>query len=608
MIKEQETDIIIGADSENCNIDWLKSIHKFNSRTNIHLSLMGKNAKELSNNELKDVIPLFTSSYITNSVGFNYPLAINIVLANLNNDKLFDRFMVLIDGYCSVNVAALYYEHKKGKGQHETNFNTHFSTIRTYYDYQDDDKRFSFDRYRDIDEVDENLGRAIIERARAIKKIKDSGEFVPIIICKLKYLVHMINGLEEEMFTEMSRIHLIHQLKKFGLKEKSSRQTPSLCFRYDNQLILNDIQRRDLILYNKIQTKDRNVVFIPNNLNNEFGDTHRISKMIVTPDNIPTWYTNSEYQNKILSDRYNKQKGLIDTFNEPRVQKNVTPIKVTSTKFNPDKHSLILVNSNLRDIAYTVPFIKDLNRLSIGKIDILTDDKLRPSLYIINDSRIRNIYDVKDIKSNLINLNSYDNIFRTLNCNLNIGDYNCFYPSGNSNNHPVKQNHSMIAKYDIDESVPNPYCKYTIPKSSVFKNMIVLSGSHIKGTNALYLKNYIGAISKLSNDQFYNFLIISLIDEQKINFPPHISQKRNVRFINNIDFIKLAGYICISDLSITTNMSNMMYLSYLTKKNSLVYTHSDYNKDLPNSNWIKMLDFSKLNDYEDIEMIVGKLI
>lgn len=527
------THSLVAINSEECNEDFIRLLMTIFTRTNVHLCIMGPTASSF-----REKIPDgLSTSLLIDATAFNYSLAINTLLK-----PIYEKFpmgkIVICDGwsiFSSIQIVK--------KEMADIDWDNEFVSVNTVFDYDEDPININMDPSR--------LSSSVLNRLRNMSSFNF---YIPIIICRAKYLLDIEFGLEEEFFTEFSREHLRNQLITAGLRERVCEDNKGLCIRHRRSN--TKIEQAEINLIRKISQKMDNYIFIPSNSEIDCGDLNRI-KQITIDKGIPKW--DHEKYKQPLSKTYNiKSKDEKTTKNEC-LAPNITITNLSDNMNNKNK-VLLMVDSSIRNLVCTTPLIRGLYE-KFGVIDVLTKDKLDISNSIIQNYMVRKIYDVQDIRNKFFSFNSYkSNVIKSVGCKIKNPECIDVIEPLNTYGNQIETNYSIVDPYI--SNLPKPYCNFDVfkTKPSTFVVAISIDKSYNVDASIWNCLDTIG--SRIGNNKDVSVYFISLSGERKLFLTDKYRIRRNFRIFDNITPIKACSIINSCSLFLTTSDTQLSWLSW----------------------------------------------
>lgn len=633
--------LILGINSEDFNKEYIQNVTKVYSDFNIHLGIMGPNIENISKYIPKEGI---NSVIKIESLGFNYALPINVILKQLKEKISLETPIALLDDWSIFSPLQTF----KWDIKKNIDYNKEFVIVNTMYNNIDKILNLNIKHpYNSISKIiHENLTlicnlpkpkskgllkRTIISKKFMIKQIKHMKLLklnpltdhihIPIVITNLQNLTDIEHGLEEELFSSCSRLHLIHQLKNIGLKKLRPKENIGLYLKpYSNEK--NHIQQKDLDNVDTLNEKRGHSIFSPSNYEIEWGNSSKII-FYQEKNNIPFWNLNTLSPiNKIkgkIKIKKDKRNSLIETVITPskfiNIEKsNIKKVIEYNTKINleiiPDKDTLILINSNYKDFICSTPLIKKIHEYC-KNIDILTNDNINPCIYPFKKSfLIRNIYNIDNLKN--LNIKKYRNIIKTTNCNIQLSenDNNDIINASTINSNIVESNYSIIDP-TLKTEIPFPFSHYKPNFKIVYPDILTFGISvqkHIQ-KNLIWDK-IVPVISKMGNNKNLWIIILSLLGEKNISHTSIFPRGRqNIKIFEKIDYLEAGGFIKNSRLFVTTPGSDFSWLGYGIKNNTLLLeSMGAEEKDIPNVGWINKYHIKHNTSFDHIISKIWELI
>lgn len=582
--------IIIAINSDNYEKTFIENLSNIFPNCDLHLGFMGETTVS---SEIKKIISknqnVKTNIEIKSACYFNYSFTTNVLLKNLNEkNKDKDSIVVLTDSWSVFSIyQPLYFEFKK------FDFSENFIKINILFD---DSEKVQFDNKKISTTISSRI-KSIVKEEENLKKL----ERPPILICSLSGIIEICNGLEEELFTENSRIQLINQLKKAGLNEFISE---SLGLNI-NLSSLNEVSscvlNRDIQIINEITNKLDFIVFISNNLNVNWGVINKIEKLKLNKKRIPEWFL--EHKSSISRIRTEIDRSYVDKFeigneeDEEEDDSKITFDLINNDAYNQldkNKPALILVTSDLKDLISITPLIKELY-LNCQHIDILTDDKLNLNLSFIKNFMIKNIYSyIAQYSLNQLDISKYgSNIIRTKNCHFKIETDKIIFNPTKLYKFQTLTNFSSI-KPDVSK-IPDPFITTKEFKRWSSQCTILIANSIKKDSIVLgQIPNYKILVSKISNISEIKIVLLSLINEINVLNEAEYKLKKNISFFNVNEF-EASGFVKNSNLFITHSETLLNWIAFGCKAKTFNLKIQEGTDDIPPCSWFENIKSEKLN-------------
>jgi hypothetical protein len=566
---------LLGINSEECTEDFIKLLPVIFTRTNIHICIMGKNASRLNS-----ILPEgLTTAMVIDANSYNYSLAINILLKQISN-KFKEATVVIGDGWTMFSCLQLI-QYEFGDFDWENNF----ITVNTIFDIIDDPLNLNMNPIR--------LMQSTLNR---LKAVKEGDPYIPIIISKIKFLVDLESGLEEDLFSEFSRVHLINQLQTAGLTEKVSQKNKGLCIR--NRRYPNANDNYDNSILKKIGPRIRHYIFIPSNLEIDWGKSDRVCNMVVK-DNLSKW--KYDKYRPSLSKIYETEK---DNSKEITKETLISDVILTDSNkiIESRKRILLLVDSNIRNLISATPLIRGLYE-KYGELDILTKEKLDPENNIIQNYMIRKIYDLKDIDNKFISLKSYgSNIIRTVGCTIGLDKSIKVIDPINVYNNIVEMNYSIVDPYI--KSIPRPFCNFKATKG-IPNSLAIAMSVNTPFTTDIKIWNCLNIISsRIGNNKSINVNLLILSNEKSLLVDNECYKlRKNLNIMNNLTPLKAASIISSCNLFITTSDTNLSWIGYGLNVQTILL---DIDTELPKSDLIMRFSLNR-RDTVNIDNVINNV-
>lgn len=608
--------LLISMDSRNCNMELARRLPYVYNNADIHICVTG-----IGGDKFDDWLPFrdIITRIVVPSRYSNYSLGINILIKELKNKLPRKSKVLLLDGWSLISPMQV----MKYDMSDDLNFDKNFVTYNMYHDTE-----FGLFNPEKQNEPKENVHLAAARRLGALVGKTTLGP--PLVLTNMELLYDIETGLEEELWTEKSRIYLINQLKKIGLTEHKSKLNGSLLVNPVFHKPNIELEDRDDKIIEQLCIHNKSMIFINSNLNAIWGKPEKLSNA-KTKNGLPYW--SSKYKsvatnilNKLtfngdVATRTSKER---KPTTEPAIKKENVQIKtqtinrlnVADVKLSIDRSNkvLILVNSEIEDLISITPMIKRLYSLGF-KVDILLEDILSINTNIIDSFMVNKIYDrnnalIGDLKPDQYN----GNIIRTKDCDISLK-----YPlitEKISHENKVFENFSYIygSKPFSEKNVFRPYCHWEQPKL-IFKpnTFCVSSGIHKKYLNKLKESvnnhNFETFLRRFTNSRRdVTIIVLNLISETNTSvLKLHtLNEKQNFMIYSNISPINAAGIIKNCKFCITHSQSDVAWLAYGLRTPALVLTpERNDNPFTINSN---NMDFVFYNAESDMDAEIGDYI
>jgi len=543
--------VLIAVNPEECNKDFNDNISNLYNKTNIHVCIMGKGAREIGSNVSKEISTLM----ILEAVEYNYSLAINVLLKQVS-DKLPLSTVALCDGWSIFSPIQVIQ-----KEFTDFDWDNNFVVIDNSYDYIEDPINLKEDKKHLIQHTYQRLTTH-----------KNPGTAIPIVISKTSHLVDIENGLEEEFFTEYSRIHVINQLETAGLTKVTSKNG-SLCIRKRRDITL--VEQKDFRTIKDIRACEGYFVFIPSNYKTQWGMADKIGILEIDSNNIPFWKYKTQRPN--IRNMYDLNK--IDTPITTKTQDSLWVDKLNNVEFEIDPNSdiLLLVNSTIPELLSSTPLIRRLYE-KYGEINVLTDDKLNPINALIKNFMVKKIYDANDFKYKMFSLKNYGaNIIKTADCNVDVLDkITDIVEAPDTYEDLITRNYSIVDP--ISKTIPNPFCNFKISNEKIPPDSVAISISVLDPDivgNRPTVKQLGVVCSRLANNSNIHVLLLVLPDEKKLLDTSAFKVRKNIHIYEKNTHFHLSGLINKCKVLITTSNSDALWLSWGLKKNTIVLNTSE---------------------------------
>lgn len=617
-----ESHIFLGINAKDYNGDILEVIPSLYSTSKIHICIMGEGSKRIQN--LIPAAKNVETNIAINSLGFNYAYAINVLTKKLLSKVDPNDIVAIMDDWSVFSVNQLIkYEFV------DFDFDKNIMTCDLLYDDPQTPIKINTTR----------LTAAVLIRARKVDGI--SPTYIPIIITKFNNLINVECGLEEQLFTHASRKHLINQLKKSGLNEVKSAVNKGIYFKYREDIERDNVYlNKELEIVDNFSSHDGYCIFIPSNVNNVWGDVERANNMIRQKDGSWVWLDikrsplsktdkldayvdNQDYIIERLASSPEKEEtekeeievhsvdldnidDLVSIGSEgEEIQEEIEVITVNNCKFKLKEQCLILVDPKIKNIISITPLIKYLYKNEC-KIDILTSDKTIGEILLLHNFMVRRIFSLNDLRYKNIPMRLYDGcIIKTADCNFKIQESNIYGPCS-IQKYLTETNYSIVGS---TEDLPLPYCCSTKPKKQLYQFSICISTSiHKNNVTKKKWSKFNTLISKLANEKNINIVLINLNDETKLVKSDQFQMRNNIIMIDNASPVDSAGYIKACDLFITSTYSDLSWVGYGCRKNTLLFESDVEESDIPDCNWVIKKTITESSKFEEIVKFIWSIL
>lgn len=572
------THLLVAVNSEDYNKMFIKNINDIFPRIHVHVCIMGPNASKLKS----DVSDKLHTLIMLDAVGFNYSMCINVLLQSLY--KKLPLSTVIIGDCWSVFSANKFVAEDIAS----INMDNSFLVIETTYNYKQDDNTGTHPH------ISTYIG-VMVNKSRENKL---SGDAIPLIATKTKHLFEIETGLEEEFFSEYSRMHTINQLEIAGLN-KVIAQNGALCFRNKEKFSSSTKEAR---LINEIKENAEYNVFINSNFNSTWGNADKIGIMILK-HNVPQWNHKTHKPN--VRSLYDLNK-VVES--KPKEDVPWTGNEENRRRELTSKHDvLLLVDSTLPELLSSTPLIRGLFE-KYGEIDILTDDKFESSIPLIKNYMIRKIYDINDIKYKMLNINKYGgNIIKSADCTITILDktIKCI-EAPDLGSDLASRNFAILDP--IASSISNPFCNFKVCSEKISPDSIFISASTIEKDikkNKLAI-DQLGVVgSKLANSPTIHTLFATAPEETKLLDTTRYKPRKNIHIYDACSYFHLSGLLNRCKILVTISNSDLMWVGWALKKPTVVLITSD--KDyIPLGDHMTSIKFEV--NVPIVDDIVGKIL
>jgi len=583
--------ILIAIDSENYNKELLPLLPKIFDNQKIHIAVMGKTAKQFIN-YIPDGVE---SKYTIQCPAYNYPLAINLMLRNIATVSNREELVVISDGWSVFNLNQILRYNLK-----DIDFSNEFISIDNFQNNRGG-----------VNLESEKLMLSIQRRAIALANDPNNVPYVPIVVSSILNLTEIENGLNEELFTELSRMRLIEQLTNIGLKERKSPVDPSIAFKFENE-IANPMIKLDRKLINELNTTHDHVVFIPSNYGIDWGSTSKI-KYLVSEGGIYSWSLKIPRATKrlpttksVVNTQVKELQSTPNNFKkkspplQPRINRR-PPIENLKAKSN--KKTLILVHTGLEHLISITPLIKKIYEENQIPIDVLTNNKLDDAVPVLQSFMVNKIYDLSDVNNRLVNFKIYDRIINTINCRISIPNaHKGKLVEANGSSFDLISSNYKILDYTLTSPIPDPYCFFNPNKKFLMPHTLVIGYT----THKKYVNNGwkdLGLLTNmLSNNQSFTIVLLGLKNELPIFDVSNYKLKKNVHVLPNVGCLDACGISRSASVLITDGCSKLSWLGYSSKSNMILIENDITN--VPHSNSYYKLTVNRGTLVKDVRDLI----
>lgn len=558
---------VVGINSDECRPDFISMLptvfdHKL-IECDLHVCMMGR-----STNKLKHCIPEESENIMSiQSTAYNYSLTINTLLKQIATDYPFAT-VVITDGWTIMSPHQIIAKEFLG-----IDWEKEFITVPTMFDDSTNPLK--------ILKNDSKFHSAYFSRIKRIEWQKKKNIYSPIVIAKVKHIVELECGLEEELFSEYSRLHLINQLKATGLEERISVKNKGLCLRKRRDT--NNLEDRDLKNVAQFKKKTEHSIFIPSNYSVEWGDASKIGCMRRGKDLLPYW----KLKRRAKINLYSMDDDVDGIETEEEDIGDITEITFKNGELEFDKNFriLLVVNSDTKALLNMTPLIKGIYK-KYGSVDIVTNDVLNPAVSLIRNSMVDKVYKIDDFHNGMTNFCKYGpNIIKT------TSSYDIKLPKDldiieplNLSKYTAEKNYSVVDP--CIEHVPEPYCNFTPYKGYINPQTTAIIISTCKNDKHTIWKDLSIVCSRLANDRANTILLLSMGGEITRLDPAQIERfkvRKNIKIINNVSDPVAAGILNTCSLVIVPSDSDAVHICWALKKNSIVIDHSSNSLDINRS-------------------------
>ena len=543
--------ILIPVDSANYNPDFFNIHNNIYHDTDIIYTVMGKDAENVSNS-----LPQCHQKYVLPSAHYSYTRAINFTIKKLKPEDL----VILSDSW---TVFSLWQMNKDIIALGNDNFieitNWFQSENASPINY--DDKRFML---------------SIINR---IVRTRVKTESYPVISIKNSILLDKINGLDESFSTEISRSYLSYQLEGLGLSKLKCEK--------DCYFLSHDITKYD---YSKDENTikalmNSELIFNKSNENKQWGSTKNTPK----PEEKKSIEV-KRIEPKLIEPKLIEQKIELD---EVPIRSDDKKIYINTNKNETRNRSLILIGDLPKHIICSTPMLREVKNNKIS-IDILVNNKNNISTSLLPYEYFDNIYDKTDLS--FIDFNLYKIIIKTSGANVKIPPSSKLIECKNDTNDMTQANHTVLSQiikpYEY-QSVLYPVCNYTPFRKILQPNTFIIN---IAGEYPRW-KYYDNIISKISKNRENTVILISLENERLITDPELFKMNKNVISILNLSLLECAGLLKLSTLNITNQFSDVMWLCYAMKVDTILIEGPTH--PIPNVPWLNRIPKEQIVSFKD---------
>jgi predicted transcriptional regulator len=581
-MKKFKYSVVIPINTDVYSSNILKRLHEIYTSTNIIVCIMGKKHEEVEELLEKDKILKILKIETDN---FNYSFCVNFALKDMLDSGDFEK-----DEIVAISESTLA-----------------FSMVQldqTFKDFDFDKKFLTVDILKDSEEEPFcfETKRLMLSIKHQIQRIEKTAEkSIQIPITTLDILVNKINGLEEKININLSRLQLIEQLSNFGLEKVNADS-------FGLELMDNTFLEEEIIdaigIMNILKNSKKDLEFIQNNYGTGIGVIKK--NMIFKNDEIEgkpkiTYIKNKKKKNKSLrfipvqteNDEYwdidenHRKKNILDVerinmTNSLETRKRKKRIRLSKKPQNPpvsvtnknninkeiQKPILFLMNNDIPTIATVSIAINKLYE-DYGKINLLLNTKNINYYKILGTKMIGDVYDISDVHQCRISLDKFNTIIRSRDCRIPI---------------PMKYEFKTIACVDDDlvkantkdfvkDSEIKPYCYFPRSKKVLSRNTVAICTSfdlHNKKLNPNFINIYENIIKKLSSKRIPLILINmryekSFLKNKKFSMEKHINSEPSSDILDVLGMVKQCIHV------ITPQKSNTFWASFMLNKSTSVF-------------------------------------
>ncbi len=563
---------IVTVDPKKYDDGLITRIHDvYSNMSKIHIVIMGARTKE--------ILPLLRKEYIDTiteitAPTFNYAYAVNYTIKLLDSKEIIDDddLLVLSDSW---NVVSLLQIDSQIK---QTNFNKSFIYI---------------DIYRDTTEepLNKNSKRYMLSIAKRIKTTKEKRrpqpqKLIPVPIISFNQFKKS-GGLEEKLFTDLSRLYLIEFLDKSG-NERILSTFDGIRLSYDPvyDFLYTEL---DMNMYKTLKEINITKSILRANTDHEWGDPLRL-KYLKIINKIPTWRYEEEEKVSLTVIEKPKDNIIENQITEkpiPLPIKQKIPISGFEAKF---QDTLVMVRNNIEDVALASNIIKKLY-LEHGPVTILTDRLHFTAVDVLKSFMVREIKDLSQYNAQPFSKGQFKKIYR-------LGSFTKSITFDD-----------IIDITQIEEH--NPYCSSVFPKKQIPDNSIcfVLSstGEGFKKINN-DMWNVLIKVSKKIIDYNIPIFFLGMLNEK--SFIDNLKTKNNeaklISISVNRDYQEAASILNFCKVVVTNPETSAMWLSYALKKKTIVVNSTT--ERIPETPWLIPINYTESDCASKIlKMIIEEL-
>lgn len=531
--------VIVPINTNVYNTNVLKRLSDIYTSTNIYLSIMGPDVEDVLNLIDEDKI-----EYIIKipSPDFNYAYSVNRVLSHLITEgHPEDEIIAISDSLIAFSMVQMNKEIE--------NLTKSKNEIITVDIIRDDEEN-------PVNMESKRLMLSILARIRLISPAAARNTIFQVPILKLG-CIKEINGLEETLITDISRKYLIDNLLNSGYKRIETEQLGLFInyeYAYPKEYL--EIDKSIINEKNKV-TKD---YVIPNNLGETFGDPAKMKRFIIK-NNIPVWKESLPY--RVVSEP------------EDEDDEKIKPTNKEIEEIFPDENIkyyklpvLLLLDNDISDVISATPLIRKLF-LSHGPIEILSNSRKFPFLELLGKKFIKKIWFQDDIHTGNLDISKYKTIIRASGCSIKLQS-NIKVIENSTGNTKSEMNYNIINGVDCGLL---PYCIFDGARKTLPSNTITVAAT-IKPTNPddTYEEMLVrmDEIVRHIVNSGLNILILTVDRERPYgNFIP-LLKKKNVFRLDNLKIGEYGSILNQSSFIITTETTDLFWLSYGLKKQTFV--------------------------------------
>lgn len=234
-------------------------------------------------------------------------------------------------------------------------------------------------------------------------------KLIPVPILLVENFMHA-NGLDENMFTDVSRLKLIQFLERNGLQRFECKPEVVGIRLNSSPVYSEELTKLDMDYYNSISPlTGGNKIAIPSNIDVEWGKRERL-KYLKIENKIPKWLDIEKTSNMIVRDENdNKQDSEVVVSDKSSISFSEQTFVIENERGYND--TLVAIRNNVPDIMCASHYIKQLY-LENGPVTIFTDRKIFPPIDSLSSFMIKDVFDLPQYQAKPVDFSKFKKILR----------------------------------------------------------------------------------------------------------------------------------------------------------------------------------------------------